>query len=196
MEFYQKDWLWHRVVYNKLSRDKSTRGSIQCELHPLWGEGDKRRGYQRCAGRSIERDAGNSDSDGLLYEGDSERLREARVGDHSERVRSCTHFWRVHWESREQWYRQARMSRWRSARILFTKWLGKHNSCLPILWAMKQCQTRRMFVIFLFKADANKTAIVCNLCGKFGTFSFSSCTRAMAKYLVWLWIAHWSLNGG
>ena len=32
---------------------------------------------------------------------------------------------------------------------------------------------------FCFKADANKTAIVGNLCGKFGTFLFSSCTRAM-----------------
>ena len=39
----------------------------------------------------MEPDAGNSDSDGLQNEGDSERLREARVGDHSERVRSCTH---------------------------------------------------------------------------------------------------------
>ena len=85
------------------------------------------------------------------YEGDSERLREAQVGDHSERVRSCTHFWRVHWESGEQWYRQARMSRWRSERILFTKWLGKHNSCLSILWAMKQCQTRLRCVISVLK---------------------------------------------
>ena len=32
---------------------------------------------------------------------------------------------------------------------------------------------------FCFSADANKTAIVGNLCGKFGTFLFSSCTRAM-----------------
>ena len=32
---------------------------------------------------------------------------------------------------------------------------------------------------FCFKADANKTAIVGNLCGKFGTFLFSSCMRAM-----------------
>ena len=32
---------------------------------------------------------------------------------------------------------------------------------------------------FCFKADANKTAIVGDLCGKFGTFLFSSCMRAM-----------------
>ena len=89
---WKQQWKLLRKVYNKLSRDKLTRGSIQCEFHPQWGEGDKRRGYQGCAGSSIEPDAGNSDSDELLYEGDSERLREARVGDHSERVRSCTHF--------------------------------------------------------------------------------------------------------
>ena len=41
-------------------------------------------GYQGCAGSSIESDAGNLDSDELLHEGDSERLREARIGDHSE----------------------------------------------------------------------------------------------------------------
>ena len=31
----------------------------------------------------------------------------------------------------------------------------------------------------LFKVDANKTAIVGNLCGKFGTFLFGSYIRAM-----------------
>ena len=32
---------------------------------------------------------------------------------------------------------------------------------------------------FFFKADANKTAIVGHLCGKFRIFLFSSCMRAM-----------------
>ena len=36
---------------------------------------------------------------------------------------------------------------------------------------------------FCFKTDANKTAIVGNLCGKFGTFLFSSCMRAMQS--IW-----------
>ena len=36
---------------------------------------------------------------------------------------------------------------------------------------------------FCFSADANKTAIVDNLCGKFGTFLFSSCMRATQS--VW-----------
>ena len=45
----------------------TSTGSIQCDFHhPSWGDGDKRRGHQGCAGRSIEPDAGNSDSDGFL----------------------------------------------------------------------------------------------------------------------------------
>ena len=58
----------------------------------------------------------------------------------------------------------------------------KHNSCLSILWAMKVLNKIEV-CNFCFKADANKTAIVGNLCGKFGTFLFSSCMRAMQS--IW-----------
>ena len=32
-----------------------------------------------------------------------------------------------------EWCRGTRISRWRTARIHFTRWLGRHNSCLPVL---------------------------------------------------------------
>ena len=48
---------------------------------------------------------------------------------------------------------------------------------------MKQCQSRLRYVISVAKTDANKTAIVGNLCGKFGTFLFSSCMRTMQS--IW-----------
>ena len=34
-------------------------------------------------------------------------------------------------DSGEQWYGQERMSRWGTTRMFFTKWLRKHNRCLP-----------------------------------------------------------------
>ena len=62
---------------NKLLRDKFTRGSIKCELHPQWGDDDKRRVYQGCSGRLIKPDEGNSYSDRFLCEGNASHTTES-----------------------------------------------------------------------------------------------------------------------
>ena len=63
------------------------------------------------------------------------------------------------------------MSRWRSAR--------KAQQLFVYLVSDETVLNKTDVCNFLFKADANKTAIVGNLCGKVGTFLFSSCIRAM-----------------
>ena len=51
----------------------------------------------------------------------------------------------------------------------------KANSFSATLWAMRLWRTRPRCVISSPTVDANKTAVMGKLCGKFGIFLYSSC---------------------
>ena len=77
-----------------------------------------------------------SDSDGS-----SARLESETTADESEAVRIFNEFTgkvvevsrTVTSDFTQQWCSRARMSRWRTVRMTFIKWLRRHNSCLLVL---------------------------------------------------------------
>ena len=126
-------------------------------------------------------------------------LRETRVGDHSGRVRSGTHFWRVHGESdgrclvRDTRHWPANPPNSGSGgRECHAGGLRGYNSCLPALWGktqeteyktqiltMKQCRTRRRFVISVTKWMRTRLSSLVISVTSSRTFLFSSYTRAV-----------------
>ena len=68
------------------------------------------------------------------------------------------------------------MSRWRTA---FHQVVGKALQLFTFPVSDETVPNKTEVCNFFSKADANKTAIVGHLCGKFSNFLSSSCTRAV-----------------